>query len=326
MLDVRRVLRDEKTGGLSVKISELGGEFALIDRIARAPKNPSILRGIGDDCAAESLGGKIRLYTVDMLVENDHFSLEYFMPYQIGWKAMVSNVSDIASCGGKVLYALVALALTDKVDVEFMDQFYKGIYDAADRWNFDVIGGDTTHGKLMSISVTLVGETTPGNVRYRNTARPGDLVAVSAPLGGSTAGLRLHLRGIQGFDEVKRYHTNPQCGMDDLPAILPVSRAMADVSDGLASEARNIAKESGVRINLYTDAIPLCEGIADCAALLGDDPYDYALFGGEDFALVYTVPQGATPFGTVVGEVVEGDGVCLDGKKLTRFGYDHFAK
>lgn len=308
-----------------MKISELGGEFALIERIARPAKNPAIVRGIGDDCAAELEGGKIRLYTVDMLVENDHFSLEYFTPYQIGWKAMVSNVSDIASCGGRVLYALVSIALTERSDVEFVDGFYKAVYDASERWGFDVIGGDTTHGKLMSISVTLVGEAEPADVRYRNTAMPGDLVAVSGPLGGSTAGLRLFLKKVSGFEAVKKFHVEPQCAMDGLQRILPASRAMADVSDGLASEARNIARESGVRINLVKDSIPLCAGIRESAQRLGDDPYDYALFGGEDFQLVYTVPRGAVPYGTVVGEVVEGEGVYLDGKKLTRFGYDHFA-
>jgi thiamine-monophosphate kinase len=309
-----------------MKISELGGEFALIERISRPARNRAIVRGIGDDCAAEKLGTTIRLYTVDMLVENDHFSLEYFTPYQIGWKAMISNVSDIASCGGHPVYALVSIALTDRVDVAFMDEFYRAVYDAADRWSFDIIGGDTTHGSLMSISVTLIGEASLTNVRYRNSALPGDLVAVSAPIGGSTAGLRLHLRGTPGFDAVKRYHTGPQCSMDDLPRILPVSRAMADISDGLASEARNIARESGVRINLFRDKIPLCEGISESAAFLGEDPYDYALYGGEDFCLVYTVPPGCQPFGNVVGEVVNGKGVYLDGKKLTRFGYDHFAK
>jgi thiamine-monophosphate kinase len=325
VFNVRRVLCYEKAGGKEVNIKELGGEFALIDRISRTPKNSAIVRGIGDDCAAERVGDRIRLYTVDMLVENDHFSLDYFTPYQIGWKAMLSNVSDIAACGGKVLYALVSIVLTDKIDVAFMDGFYKGIYDAAEKWGFDIIGGDTTHGALMSVSITLVGETTPENVRYRNTAKPGDLVAVSAPLGGSTAGLRLYLKKIPGFESVKKYHTNPVCGMDDLPQILPVSRAMSDVSDGLASEARNIARESGLSIHLDKKAIPLSVGIAESAALLGEDPYDYALFGGEDFALVYTLSKGSIPFGTIVGEVKEGEGVFLDGSKLSRFGYDHFA-
>ena len=100
---------------------------------------------------------------------------------------------------------------------------------------------------------------------------------------------------------------------------------MADVSDGLASEARNIARESSLCAHLYRAKIPLSEGIIQSAALLGDDPYDYALFGGEDFALVYTVPEGAEPVGTVVGEITKGEGVYLDGVKLSRFGYDHFA-
>ena len=309
-----------------MNISELGGEFALIDRITRAPRNSAVVKGIGDDCAVERMSnGAMRLYTTDMLVEDDHFSLRYFSPYDIGWKAMISNVSDIAACGGRVLYGLIAIALTERNDVEFVDGFYKGVYDAAERYEFDIIGGDTTHGKLMSVAVTLVGEATPQNLRMRSGAKPGDLIVTSAPLGGSTAGLRLFLKNIPGHENVKRYHLHPECGMDFLNEILPISHAMADVSDGLASEARNIARESGVCANLYKDKIPLIDGVIEAAAVTGDDPYDYALFGGEDFALVYTAPPDAKVYGTVVGEITHGEGVYLEGKKLTRYGYDHFA-
>lgn len=310
-----------------MKISELGGEFALIDRIARNPRNSAVVKGIGDDCAIESLGDKMRLYTTDMLVENDHFSLQYFSPYDIGWKAMISNVSDIAACGGSVLYGLLSIALTEQCDVSFVDGFYDGVYDAVSRFGFDLIGGDTTHGTHMSIAVTLIGEAENKNVRLRSAACPGDLIVTSSPLGGSTAGLRLLLKGIPGFAKVKRYHLHPECGVDLLGAILPVSHAMTDVSDGLASEVRNIARESGLCAKLYRNTIPLCDGAAEAAAVLGDDPYDYALFGGEDFALVYTVSADANNIvGTVVGEITEGDGVYLDGIKLSHFGYDHFAE
>ncbi len=309
-------------------IKELGGEFALIDRIAKNPRDKNVIISIGDDCAVVDLmNGKLMLQTVDMLVENDHFSRRYFSPYDIGWKAMISNVSDIASCGGTVKYALISIALTSDISVEFMDEFYRGVYDAAEKYQFDIIGGDTTHGDLMSISITLTGETTKENLRLRSDAKAGDLIAVSAPLGGSTAGLKLFLKNIEGHENVKKYHIHPECGMDLLPQILPLSHAMTDVSDGLASESRNIAKRSSLSAHIDKSAIRLSEGIAETAALLGDDPYDYALFGGEDFALVYTVsPEKASEIkGYIVGELKEGEGVYIDGKKITRFGYDHFA-
>ncbi|MBP8081814.1 MAG: thiamine-phosphate kinase [Spirochaetes bacterium] len=309
-------------------IKELGGEFALIDRIAKNPRDENVMVSIGDDCAVvDMLNGKLMLQTVDMLVENDHFSRRYFSPYDIGWKAMISNVSDIASCGGAVKYALISIALTFDISVEFMDDFYRGVYDAAERYSFDIIGGDTTHGALMSISITLTGETTKENLRLRSHAKAGDLIAVSAPLGGSTAGLKLFLKNIEGHENVKKYHIHPECGMDLLSDILPVSHAMTDVSDGLASEARNIAGRSSLSAHIYKTSIKLSEGIVESASLLGDDPYDYALFGGEDFALVYTVPRekASEVKGFIVGEMKEGEGVYIDGKKITRFGYDHFA-
>jgi thiamine-monophosphate kinase len=308
-------------------IRSIGGEFALINRIAREPKHASVLCGIGDDCAVIKISDTLyHLYTVDMLVEGDHFSRDYFSPYDIGYKSMISNVSDIVSCGGKSIYALLSMSINDSVDVPFIDEFYRGIYDVCDRYAIDLIGGDTTHGKYITISINVIGEVTPENLRLRSSARAGDLIAVSAPIGGSTAGLRLFLAKKTGFDDVKRYHLHPECGADALPAILPISRAMTDVSDGLASEARNIALASGLSAHIDSKAIPLSKGIAESARSLGDNPLDYALYGGEDFALVYTLPPeyASRVTGTIVGRMDISDGVYLDDKKITRFGYDHF--
>lgn len=311
-----------------MSIKELGGEFSMIDRITRTPRNKDVLLGIGDDCAVIDLGnGKYQLYTVDMLVEDDHFSRKYFTPYDIGYKAMMSNVSDIAACGGKVLYGLISFSLNGTIDVPFIDEFYRGINEVCDRFGFDLIGGDTTHGKNLTISITLVGETTKENLRLRSMAKPGDLIVTSGRLGGSTAGLRLFLKNIPGHDSIKKFHLHPECGMDLLPQILPISHAMTDVSDGLASEVRNIAKRSGCGAEIFSDKIPLSDGIFDTARIVGDNAYDYALYGGEDFALVYTIDPkdaGKQP-GVIVGTITEGTDVLLDWKKLERFGYDHFA-
>ncbi|MCK5296557.1 MAG: thiamine-phosphate kinase [Alphaproteobacteria bacterium] len=310
-----------------MKLPELGGEFAFIDRIARQPKNKNVLKGIGDDCAVVQINdNKLHLYTVDMLVEGNHFSTDYFTPYNIGIKAMESNVSDIASMGGKVLYGLVSLALPDDISVEFLDEFYRGMYDAAKRYSFDIIGGDTTGGDRMTVSITLVGEVSPSCLRLRSMAEVGDLIVASGALGGSMAGLRLFQKNIKGCQEVKRYHTTPECSMNRLDKIVPIAKAMADVSDGLASEVRNICKESNVGAKIIKNKIPLCDGVQETAELIGEDPYDYALFGGEDFKLIYTVaPENKNKItGTVVGEIIAGKDVMLDDKKLNKFGWNHF--
>ena len=312
-----------------MKIIEIGGEFALIDRIARNPRSSNVVKGIGDDCAVIRISDQLyHLYTIDMLVEDDHFSMKYFSPYDVGYKAMMSNVSDIASCGGRVLYALISFSVIDSITVEWMDEFYKGLYEVCDKYGFDIIGGDTTHGTKFTISITLIGEVSKDDLRLRSMAEPGDLIVVSAPVGGSTAGLRLFLSGRAGFNDVKRYHIHPECGMDDLPLILPISHAMTDVSDGIASEVRNIAQQSGKGAMIRKMDIPLSPGIIESARSLGDDPYDYALFGGEDFALVYTCPPSSASRikGYIIGEITSTAGIYLDGEQLTHFGYDHFNK
>jgi thiamine-monophosphate kinase len=329
MFNVRGILRDETAWSkIKMTIKELGGEFSMIERIMKNPRNASVIKSIGDDCAVIDIGNNVyHLYTVDMLVEDDHFSRRYFSPYDIGYKAMVSNVSDIASCGGKVLYGLISFSLNNSIDVPFIDEFYRGIYDVCNEFSFDLVGGDTTHGKNLTISITLIGEVTKSDLRLRSMAKPGDLIVTSAPLGGSTAGLRLFLKNIEGFDSVKQIHLHPKCGMNILNKILPIAHAMTDVSDGLASEVRNIARQSNTGAEIFKDAIPLSEGIRESAAILGDDPYEYALYGGEDFALIYTVSPDTQKDiqGTVVGKITDGNQLLLDGKPLEKFGYDHFA-
>ena len=310
-----------------MKISELGGEFAFIERIKRKSKNSDVIVDIGDDCAVVRKDEKnCFLYTTDMLIEGDHFSLDYFKGEEIGIKAMESNVSDIAAMGGKVLYGFISLALKSNTTVDLVDSLYKGIYEISDRYNFEIIGGDTTHSEKMVVSITLIGEVERRNLKLRSYAEEGDLIVSSGPLGGSTAGLRLFLKGIKGYNNVKKYHTNPKSQMENIDKIIPIAKAMEDVSDGLASEVRNICKMSQTGAIIYKDKIPLSKGIRKAAEFLGDDPYDYALFGGEDFQLVYTVSSENKNkiFGKVVGEIIKGKKIYLDNEQLIDFGYDHF--
>ncbi len=308
-------------------LSELGGEFAFIKRIARPTRSAAVEVGIGDDCAVVRLSENLlHLYTTDMLVEGTHFSRSYFTPEEIGVKAMESNVSDVAAMGGQPLYALISLALPRGVSGSFLERFYHGLYEVVDRYGFDLLGGDTTRGEGLVVNVTLIGATTPENLRLRSMAEPGDLIVTSGPLGGSAAGLRLLQAGIMGHDQVKQYHTRPRCALDRAAQIIPLAKAMEDVSDGLASEVRNICDASGVGARLDPGAIALREGIETSAALLGDDPLEYALYGGEDYELVYTVDPARRDqvVGSIVGEITAERELFLGQDRLRKFGYDHF--
>jgi len=314
-----------------MEIGDIGGEFKLIERIT---KKGGAIVGIGDDAAVmEPPKRRLQLITCDMLCEGDHFRLDWASPKQIGEKVMEVNVSDIAAMGGEPTYAVIALSLTEKTDVEFMDGLYEGIYASCERHGFKLIGGDTTRGKACTVSVTVLGEVEKENLSLRSDAKVGDLICVTGYLGGSTAGLNLLLRGVEGDT---KDHLEPRCRLNAARMIAPHCNAMIDVSDGLASEVGHICDESGVGARVYKDRIPLSASTKDSAEKLGMDPYEFALSGGEDFELVFTIPEERIlnievncPI-TVVGEIVDGkEGRTLisgDGEQPLEGGYDHFSE
>ena len=309
-------------------ISELGGELALIDRLRRPSRNPKVLVGIGDDAAVVMYGEELLAVTTDLLVEGDHFSLEYFSPRQVGWKAMESNISDLAAVGAEPRYALVGLTLRSDSSVELVEGIYEGIYASADRCGVEVIGGDTTHGEVLVLAVTLFGEVGREDLHLRSSARPGDRIFVSGPLGGSAAGLALLKAKVEGFEGVKRKHLEPTARIELSRSLRGRVHAMEDVSDGLASEVRNICLASGCGAVIFADRVPVDPEVREVGEILDSDPLDWALFGGEDFELVYTVPEGVDVPGYEVGRMTEGEGIYLEGnggrRLLTEWGYDHF--
>ena len=320
-----------------MKISDIGGEFALIRRLTGAPYNdPAVIKGIGDDCAVlEYTSDKYLLITVDMMVENDHFSLAWHTPYQVGKKLMESNVSDIISMGGTPRWAFISLALTADTQVEFMDDFYRGLYDSAAKHRVELIGGDTTHGRDLVLNLALVGDVDRNLVRLRSHAVPGDLICVTGTLGKSEAGLRLLRKGIK--EGYLKGHLEPLCRLEsEGKAIARHAHAMIDVSDGLGSEVGHICEESGTGARIDWEKIPLSKETIEAARTLSDEPQQYALYGGEDFELVFTIPQENIPalkkeFSdfTVVGEILpKEDGIYIlkEGRALEmKRGYDHFA-
>jgi thiamine-monophosphate kinase len=311
-------------------IKDSGGEFSLIQKIKRKAVNTSVITGIGDDCAVFKTSGTEQIITKDILVEGDHFSNAYFTPYQIGLKAAHSNLSDIASMGGKPLYALIGLVLTSKTTVSWVKEFYKGFYSTCSKYSYDVIGGDTTHGKIHMISVTLVGEKHLHPLRYRHGAQAGDIIRTTGPLGASFAGYLLFKKGIKNHPYPKKKHTNPTCRLDISDSIAEYATSMQDISDGLASEVKHITKASNTGAVLFKENIPVKKQTFAAAESLKKDAYDFALYGGEDFELVYTINpkyEHKVP-GITVGEITKEKKVYLKDNdtlaEITKSGYDHF--
>ncbi len=314
------------------KIKKIGGEFGLIQAIRKKPALKSVLVGIGDDAAVVNVGGKKLVLTTDLLVEGDHFSLKWSSARQIGAKAVEVNVSDVAAMNAKPLYALVSLCLKRETSFEFVRELYKGIYAAAGKYGIEVIGGDFTHGENMAVNIALVGEAT-GRLCLRSGAKEGDLIFVSGGIGHSAAGLELLRKNFKGFKGIKKLHLEPKAQLGKALRIGKIAHAMEDVSDGLASEVRNICFESRCGAEIFAERIPITAGVRKAAKAVGKSALDFTLFGGEDFELVFTVGKRnlkkAGKLGTLVGRIIRGRKIYLveRGKKkeLKRVGYDHFA-
>lgn len=301
--------------------------------------NSSVIKSIGDDCAVIDLGDKYQIVTADMLVDGDHFKLEWSTPQQIGMKCMEVSISDIAAMGGVPTFAFVSICLTGKEPEGFIEALYEGMKRSCDldqslvnshwllasnkndlmtndqspmtkRHNYNnnfqnqkktinIIGGDITHGATTVINVTLMGEVAKEDCILRSSAQEGDIICVTGNLGGSWAGLEyLWKHGIPNdisqTDTFIQYclkkHLEPKSRLEAGQILKNYATAMIDVSDGLGSEVRHIAKESGVGAIVYEDKIPLADEVKQMADFLDISPYKWALSGGEDFELVFTIP------------------------------------
>lgn len=271
------------------KISKIGGEFALIARVTKPVKDKNVIIGIGDDTAVlKYTQYKYLLWTVDMLVEGDHFNLKWSTPEKIGKKAMEVNVSDIGAMGGLPKYALISICIRRDTPVEFVDKLYKGMYQVAKKYDFEIIGGDTTHGDLIVIDVSMIGEVRKNELASRSNAKPGQLILTTGNLGASTAGLNLLRQKKKGISIKK--HLEPKARLKEAQKLIKKGvNCMIDVSDGLASEVKHICEMSKTGAVIYKEKIPLAASTKRDAKKVNKDPQDYALNGGEDFELVFTI-------------------------------------
>lgn len=325
-----------------MKIHDIGGEFALIDRLARKSltSHADLVAGIGDDAAVIGgvfPNGDYLLVTTDMLVEESHFRRDWATPQQIGTKSVACNVSDIAAMGGVPTFMFVSLALAPDTCVDWVEALYQGMADACHRYGVVLAGGDTTHGRLSVISITLLGRAAPGHLRLRSHARPGDLLCVTGPLGGSAAGLAMFVSGLTPPTYLREKHLVPECRLDVSSQIAPLAGAMIDISDGLAAEVNHICDQSGTGAEVVAAQIPIHPTVRDAARLTGKDPLDFALSGGEDFELLFSINAEKRRFleekkipAVVVGRVTDAASGRLlllpDGKRISLSGgYNHFS-
>jgi thiamine-monophosphate kinase len=291
------------------EISTLG-EFGLIEHLTKNNeiKHASTIYSIGDDAAIIDHFGKQTVITTDMLIEGIHFDLMYTPLKHLGYKSVVVNVSDIYAMNATPVQITIAIAFSNRFSVEALDEFYEGVYSACEKYNVDLIGGDTTTSqKGFIISVTAIGEVTPDKYVTRSRAKKGDLLCVSGDLGGAFLGLTLLEREKKIFLETKGVQPDlenqdyiigrilkPEARKDIIEffaanELMPTS--MIDVSDGLSSEVLHICKQSKVGCILYEEKIPVNDLTRQFAYKLELDPTACALSGGEDYELVFTIAQ-----------------------------------
>jgi thiamine-monophosphate kinase len=286
------------------------GEFGLIEHLTKniELQNASSIVGVGDDGAVIDHFGKQTVISTDLLVEGVHFDLIYTPLKHLGYKSVIANISDIYAMNATPTQLVISLGLSNRFSVESVDELYEGIYAACEKYGVDLVGGDTTSSqKGLIISITAIGEVTPDTFVKRSTAQKGDLICVSGDLGASYIGLlflerekKIYLEspGVQPDLEGEAYVVGrllkPEARKDIIEflaaqKIQPTS--MMDISDGLSSEILHICKQSELGCVLYEEKIPIAEATKQAAFKFELDPTACALSGGEDYELLFTIPQ-----------------------------------
>lgn len=322
----------------------MASEFEIIKRLrSMCPK-------IGDDAVVlitkstraqeHKSKGNTLIASVDAFVEKEHFDLTYFSAYDIGYKSLAASISDIAACGGKPKYALISLGLKSG-DIEFVEQFYSGIEDVAKTYGVEIVGGDTTKSGVIFVSVTLLGE----SKRFisRNGAKVGDVICVTGELGTSFVGLlclqNVSRLGSLSHDRLVRSHLNPTPRVKEGVKIANYANSMIDISDGLIIDLSHILEESKVCAQIWRSKLPINKETIRIAHKFSVSPYDFAMNGGEDFELLFTVPKHKLKEAkqkvdfTEIGEIINTQNakrktqiIDEEGKEIPIVGFDHFRK
>ncbi|MFC2158470.1 thiamine-phosphate kinase [Acidobacteriota bacterium] len=334
-----------------MKLKEIG-EFGFIDRIKSLCliSEENVIKPIGDDCAVYELeGSRVGLMTTDMLVENIHFLRNRMTPFELGYKTLAVNLSDIAAMGGTPRHAFLSIAIPEDVSVEFLDELYEGMLSLGKEYRVNVLGGDTAGSKTdLVLNIALIGEATRDQVLYRDGAKPGDRIYVNGCLGESAAGLELLLGDLDIKGTLRRHllnsHFQPEVFVRQgrFLAQSGFVTACIDLSDGISSDISHVCRESGVGAVLHRSDLPVSPELKEFSDITGKDPNDIILAGGEDYRLLFTVQKDNAAelekrykdkFGSplfCVGEITEGREILLKDERallsrLSPAGWDHFS-
>ena len=285
------------------------GEFGLIDRLTARLKqrNASTLLAAGDDAAVIDLGEEAMLLTTDMLTEGIDFDLSYFPLKHLGYKAIVRGANDILAMNARPEQAVISLGVSAKISVEALDELYEGMELAAKELGVDIVGGDTTASMNgLIINISMVGRAKKEDIVYRSGAKEHDLICITSNLGAAYMGLHLLEREkrvlkdidnpepkFAGYEYLLERYLKPRAKSNVLEAlreegIRPTS--MIDLSDGLASDLRQICRSSQCGARVYLERIPIARQTTELAEEMRIDPVIAALNGGEDHELLFTVP------------------------------------
>jgi thiamine-monophosphate kinase len=343
-----------ETETIRTEIGDLG-EFGLIERITQNFKleHASSVKGIGDDAAVLENGDFLTLVSTDLLIEGIHFDLAYMPLKHLGYKSVIVNISDIYAMNGRPKQITVSLAISNRFSVEAIEELYAGIQLACQKYDVDLVGGDTTSSpRGLIISVTAIGQGEKGKIVYRNGAKKGDLICISGDLGSAYLGLQILER------EKQLWHDNPniQPDLGDRKTLIErqlkpearrdvievfarnglVPTSMIDISDGLASELFHICTQSGVGAFLEETGVSMHPDAEMQAIEFGLDPITCALSGGEDYELLFTIDPADIekvrflPDIYIAGEIVDAaDGIKLHTKggnlhPIKAQGWSHF--
>jgi thiamine-monophosphate kinase len=347
-----------------MRVQELG-EFGVIDLLNAlvvgqragpnngAPYSIRLLVDTGDDTAAWQTGPTTELFTTDTVVEGVHFTRVTTPWRDLGWKSIAANISDIAAMGGLPTYALVTLGLPADTEVEDIRELYLGMLEISNKYGMAIVGGDVVRSPVVFITVALTG-VHPGRPMLRSSARAGDQVALTGPVGGSGGGLRLMLEqgqvesgqvsnlplrvSTEAAEYLLRCHRRPEPAVaaGRMLADAGVIAAM-DVSDGLADDLSKLCRASGAAVRLCVDRIPVPPQLKEA---FPDDYLELALKGGEDYLLLFTaapelmrrlmskLPGGAATVGEIIpgkpGRVVIVDSSGAEVVAPIYRGWDHF--
>jgi thiamine-monophosphate kinase len=350
---------------LEIKFTPIStvGEFGLIDKFSIAAShfsNPVIVQGIGDDAATiKPSQGKLTVVTTDILIQGIHFDLSYTSMSHLGRKSAAANLSDIAAMSALPTAAFVSLGIHSNLSVEMIGEFYSSLTDELGKHHCVIAGGDTSASPIgFVVNLTLLGEVEPDRRTTRNGAVAGDIVCVTGDLGRAHAGLKILQReknryieagqpadftpNFEGYDDALQKHLLPAARVEFAREITDKIRvhSMIDISDGLLSDMLHICKASGISVEIEEELIPIDPITRRIAEGLGENPLDYALYGGEDFELAFTIAEddfkklyslegNVRAIGRVRSGSPEVSVKRLDGKtdKFTDFpSYQHFVK